>query len=214
MRRVDSRLVMGGLLVLAGLVMLLQNINVLPPGWDLFWAFLFGVSGLAFLALFLDNAERWWALIPGFTLLSLGILIALQITAPSAARIWGGPIFLGGIGLSFWAIYLIRRDYWWAIIPGGALVTLAAVAAISELMGAREAGTIFFVGLAITFGLVYLLPTPRGRMSWALIPAGLLLLIAILTATSLTFLSSVVWPIVLILGGLYLLFRAMRSRPT
>lgn len=212
MRRVDSRVVLGALLVLAGLLLLLQNLNLLPAGFDLFWAFLFGVSGLAFLALFSDNRDRWWALIPGFTLLSLGILIVVQATAPGAARIWGGPLFLGGIGLSFWAIYLVRREYWWAIIPGGVLFTLAAVAAVSELVGGREAGTIFFLGLSLTFGLVYLLPTPRGRMSWALIPAGVLLLFAIFLATNFVLVSQIVWPILLILIGFYLLFRSFRSR--
>ena len=44
-------------------------------------------------------------------------------------------MFLGTIGLSFWVIYLTRRDFWWAVIPGGALMTLALVA------GARAHGT-------------------------------------------------------------------------
>ena len=32
---------------------------------------------------------------------------------------WGGALFLGSIGLAFWVIYFVRRDFWWAVIPGG-----------------------------------------------------------------------------------------------
>lgn len=44
-----------------------------------------------------------------------------------------GPAFLGSIGVGFALVYLADRSHWWAIIPGGVLGTLAAVAAIDEV---------------------------------------------------------------------------------
>lgn len=212
MRRMDSRVVFGILLVLVGLLLLLQNLNVIPLAWDLFWAFLFVASGLAFLGVFVERPERWWPLIPGFTLLALGALIALGATAPWAARTWGGSLFLGGIGLGFWMIYLVRPANWWAIIPGGVLITLALVAGLSQAIPGSATGGIFFMGLGLTFALVYLLPKPQGRQSWALIPAAVLVLMGLFTFAATSPAINYLWPLLLILAGIYLLYRSQRSR--
>lgn len=212
MKRSHLSAAFGVLLVGLGILLLLQNLNVLDVAWDLPWAFLFAAGGGVFIAVFVGNRDQWWAVIPGFTLLGLGVLVGLSAALPESPGGWGGGLFLGMIGLAFWVIYLSRRENWWAIIPGGVLITLALVASLTEAIGDFATGGLFFLGLAATFGLVYLLPTPEGRMKWAIIPAGILFVIGILLFLVSVEVLSYLWPLALILVGLYLAYRALASR--
>ena len=172
---------------------------------NLIWLTLFGLGGLVFLWVFISNNENWWAIIPGFTLLGLAALIGFGDRMGAL----GGALFLGAIGLSFWVIYILKRDFWWAIIPGGTLFTLALVAGLSEWLPGLEVGGIFFLGLAATFGLLYLIRTPEGRMKWALIPAGVLGIMGLCIIAAAGNLIGWIWPAALILGGGYLIFRTV-----
>lgn len=211
MERSRWRILWGLLLVAAGVLFLLQNLELLPP-MPLVWPFLFGAAGLGFLVVLLSNLrERWWAAIPGFTLLGLMAMTTLDQAAPELADVWGGALFLGSIGLSFWVVYLTNREHWWAVIPGGVLLTLAVVSTLSDLMEGVDTGGVFFLGLGLTFGLLAVVPTPEGRMRWPLIPAGVLLVMGLLVTASAAALLQYLWPAALILGGLYLLLRALGS---
>jgi len=94
---------------------------------------------------------------------------------PDVPETLGGVLFLAAIGLAFWVIYFTKRELWWAVIPGGAMFTLALVAGLESVFEGAEMGGVFFLGLGLTFVLLYFVPTPQGRMKWALIPAAVLL---------------------------------------
>ncbi len=207
MKRFDLRIIWGGLLIVAGGLFLLQEFGIVSGAWDIIWIFLFGIAGAGFLYLYLSDRTQWWPLIPGVSLVSLAVLILVEEFFPGIT--WGGALFLGGIGLSFWLIYLTNREAWWAIIPGGVLLTLAVVAACEPV--ADDNGGIFFFGLGITFALVGLLPTSQGRMKWAFIPAAVLLIMGIFLATPLLPLLDYIWPVALILLGGYFILRNFRS---
>ncbi|MGE5619214.1 MAG: hypothetical protein ACM3US_08145 [Sphingomonadaceae bacterium] len=212
MRRIDAGTLFGILLVLSGLFLLLQTLGILSIAGSIIWAVLFLAGGLAFLGVFMERPSQWWALIPGLSLLALGALIALESTAPWVARTWGGSLFLGGIGLSFWLIFLVNPRNWWAIIPGGALATLAVVAGMPPGVRGPVSGGVFFFGLGATFALVYLLGRPREHMTWALIPAAILALLGAFTMASAVALFGYVWPTLIILAGLYLILRALQTQ--
>ena len=159
---------------------------------------LFFAGGAAFLAVFYLNRQQWWALIPGFALLGLGMAALGGGTA--------GSRFLGLLGAGFAAIYLSDSRHWWAIIPAGALVTLA----LTAWMGPGWlAGPLLFAGLAATFILLYLLPEAQGKQPWALYPALGLATLVLVTATGLPI---VVWSLLLIAAGGWLLWR-QRTQP-
>jgi len=212
MKRFETRVAWGILLIAGGVLFLLQNLGILGGGIALLWALLFGAAGVIFLYVFLTDRANWWAVIPGFVLLSLAVLIVLNQLAPGVGGTWGGALFLGGVGLGFWVIYFVNREHWWAVIPGGVLLTLALVAGLSSMLEGTEVGGVFFLGLGLTFGLLSFLPTPQGRMKWALIPAAVLLVMGLLITAAFASALNYLWPVALILIGLYLIFRTFGFR--
>jgi len=212
MKNLESRILWGVLLIAGGVLFLLESLGIVTVG-DIIWPILIGIASLVFLFIFLTAPQsNWWAAIPGFVLLGLTGTIALDELAPAVGETWSGSLFLGGIALAFWVIYLVNTDYWWAVIPGGVLLTLAVVAGLSEVMEGVEMGGVFFFGLGLTFGLLAFLPTPEGRLKWALIPAIVLLVMGALVTAAAAQLINYLWPALMILGGLYLLYRVLRSR--
>ena len=211
MRRVDARLVVGLLLIAGGVVYLLQNLGYITWG-SLVWSVAFLVGGLAFLAAFIRDRAAWWAIVPGLTLLGLGGGLLLKTINPAMEAAWGGSLFLGSLGLAFWLIYLRDHGMWWAIVPGGVMLTLALVAGLDEMRLPIETGGVFFLGLGLTFLVVALVPTTAGPMRWAFIPAAALLVMGILIGVGFERAINYVWPMALILGGLALLLRAVRRQ--
>ncbi|MBN1146035.1 MAG: hypothetical protein JXA78_02170, partial [Anaerolineales bacterium] len=121
-------------------------------------------------------------------------------------------IVLGGIGLSFVAIYLVERQNWWALIPAGVMLTLAVMVVLGEALPGFDAGGIFFLGLGLTFALIALLPSEEGGLRWAWIPAGIMLLMGVLFVAASENLLVYILPAGLILVGVYLIVRAMGAR--
>lgn len=208
---IGSRIFWGLILIAAGVLFLLQTLFNFEFG-GLFWALAFGLGGTFFFSWFFQDRQQWWALIPGFTLLSIGLIILLDILLPAASSTLAGFIILGGIGASFLLIYLLRRDFWWALIPAGTLLTLAVVALLSDLIPGLEVGAIFFLGLAATFALLTLVPTGEGRMKWPWIPAGILGGLGLIVLMSAGNLAGILAPVVLILAGLFLVARNLLAR--
>jgi len=208
MKRFDPRIVIGTLLIIAGGLGFLQAFGFLQNASDVFWGLVFLAAGAIFLFMFANGfaSGGWWAAFPGFVLAGIGVLILL----PDALDNIGGAVFLGAIGLSFWAVYLTSRERWWAIIPGGVLFTLAIVSALpSNFLGGADSGGIFFLGLALTFWLVALL----ANMRWAYWPAGVLGVFGVfLFFESQVYLLSYIAAGALIVVGVFIILRSMRSQ--
>jgi hypothetical protein len=207
MKRLDVRAIGGILLIVVGILLLLQNLGVFEVIVALIWALIFAAGGAIFLYMFLTNRANWWAIIPGFALLGIAALIALDELWPQVGGAVGAVLFLGGIGLAFWVIYFQKREFWWAVIPGGVMLTLALVAGLESVFEGAEMGGVFFLGLGLTFGLLYFVPTPHGRMKWARIPAAVLVVMGVLITAAATGGLGYLGGAILILVGLYLLLR-------
>lgn len=206
MKALTSRTLWGSLLILGGILFLLDNLGYINIG-GLVWAIILAVGGLVFISVFLSERQHWWALIPGFTLLGVALTVAVGELFPKWANL-GGMFVLGGISAAFWMLYIVKREFWWAIIPGGVLATLAIVSVWDSVFpGTIDSGGIFMLGLGATFALVAILPNPQGQMRWAFIPAVVLAIIGLfiigLSANVLVYL----WPLALILIGAVILFR-------
>jgi len=173
MKRFDPRIVLGVLLILGGGLALAQAMGFLESASKFFWGGVFLLGGFAFLSLLLG--DNWWAAFPGFTLAALGVLILL----PESLEEIGGAVFLGGIALSFWYVYLTdKTGRWWAIIPGGVLTALSLLILTSSYFE-EYSGAIVLGGFGLTFFVVYL--TNPSERWWALIPGGVLATLAGMT---------------------------------
>jgi hypothetical protein len=210
MKLLRSRILWGILLVAGGIALLLENLEILRIG-GLIWGVVLGIGGVIFLSVYFENRINWWSLIPGVSLLACGFATLLRFISPSLSEIVGGSIVLGGIGLSFVLVYLVNRENWWAIIPAGVLVTLAVVSIIDAGHYDVDTGGIFFIGVGLTFILVAILPTPVGQMRWAFIPALIMLVMGTLISSQRQDILLYVWPILIILVGGYLVYRAAVS---
>jgi hypothetical protein len=201
-------IVIGSLLILTGVIFLLDNLNIISLNWEILVGPLFALGGLVFLVVFIMDTENWWALIPGMALIGLGMTIFMD--QGSFAGEWSGAVFLGMLALSFWLVYAFHPVNWWAVIPGGVLMTLAAVSVMPG--DGNLSGGVFFLGMALTFGLLYLLPNPIGKVKWALIPAGILAVFGVLILLGSTGLINYVWPVALLLAGGVVLARALLKK--
>jgi hypothetical protein len=202
-----SRLVFGILLITGGLLFLLDNLGIVAAG-GYFIAALFAAAGIAFLYTLLQNHSNWWAAIPGTILLALGFIIAIGDLAPGFSNVVSGPLFLAAIGLSFWIIYFMVPTFWWAVIPGGVMFTLAVVASLRGEAGLLGGG-IFFLGLAATFASLRFLPSSK-YMKWPWIPATVLGIMGVLMLFSAVHWFIYIWPVLLILGGGWLVWKTAK----
>jgi len=201
--------VVGGiLLIAAGVMFLLGNLNIITVEGDIIIGPLFAIGGVVFLLVFIVNTDNWWALIPAFALMAIGTIIFMDDALPAMADLWSGAVFLGLLSIAFLMIYIFHREQWWALIPGGVLFTLAGVSLISDT---DYSGGVFFLGMAITFGLIYFLPKPSGKSKWALYPAGILLAIGVLVTLGEANVLNYVLPLALLIAGGYVLFRSLKK---
>lgn len=206
-------------LLVAGLLMLLFNFGFLArfdPLTQYIGAGLFAAGGLAFFGGYLVRREQWGRLVPGWMLLALAGVILLS-TLPEADRRWMAALPFLGLAAAFTHIWLIKRGaHWWAIIPGGFMLVLGLVLAVSIYVARLETlGALLFLGMGLVFFLLYLLGG-RPRQWWALIPGTVLLLFGIyvfslnnpIQATLLNW-----WPLLLIVPGIALGWVAFSRRP-
>ena len=199
------RVILGIVLVLLGGLALLQNFGqVRFEGdlWGIFFGLIFGGAGVGFMVSYFQNRKtNWWAAIPGFTLIGLGILIVLGVMNFQPDELLA-TIFLGSIGLSFWLVYFADRSRWWAIIPGGVMVSVAALV-LFEPLGEAWPVVILFGGMAVTFALVAILTGPEEKpRAWAWYPAGVMAVLAVIMGLTAGPVPGLVIPILLIAAGL------------
>ncbi len=110
-------------------------------------------------------------------------------------------------------VFVLHRENWWALIPGGAMLTTALVALLDQLTAERETGiepgAIMMLGLAATFAVLSRVETPQGYLRWPAIPAAVLLAVGLILLA-----SSVTWGIwlaslLLIVVGVWMLMRGL-----
>jgi signal transduction histidine kinase len=83
----------------------------------------------------------------------------------------------------FLLTFIGDRRQWWALIPGFIMLGLTAVLINeqNEIIPAQQAGALFLFSIGLPFLLIFFVDR---RMWWALIPGGVLTVIALITLVS------------------------------
>jgi hypothetical protein len=173
--------------------------------------FLF-LIGLSFLVVYLNNRSRTWALLVAYILGVLSIAPAMAAGGGDVAAYFGAVFFVA-IALPFFILYFRSTENWWAIIPAGVMTVLAVITALAIAGWIRNAdqggyaNALLMGGLAVTFGIVWL----RHAKEWAKIVAVVLALVAVASVFFVSY-YEIFWPFAIILGGVYLLYTALRPK--
>ncbi len=228
MRRLNSSLVWGAILLVIGLSFLLWNLGVFSKfqttaQWVLVG--LFALIGLVFFVSYLMSREQWWKVIPAFTLLALAGIIFLA--GRNFNDIWIALVFFLGLALAFAFIYVTdRQTRWWALLPFGSMSAMALVVTLSMAdVPAKLLGAILFAVMGLVFFLIYALAKDRKQFGWALVPTASLWIMALVAlASQVSEANPAVsdgvhfWPILLVVVGVILLgfgiSRSGRPLPT
>ncbi len=124
-----------------------------------------------------------WTIMWGVALVLIGALLLGQQLNLFGPMQLSFAVFLFGIpALMFLLTYISDRRQWWALIPGCILLGLAAVIfnEANHYAPSLVSGTIFLFSIALPFWLIY----ATKRWWWALIPAGVLTVLAIMPIIS------------------------------
>jgi hypothetical protein len=76
-KRGFGALVWGGMLIILGLFLLLENLDLLGDWKAPVWSLILGAISLMFLATFVADRKQWWALIPGVVILGIAVAVFL-----------------------------------------------------------------------------------------------------------------------------------------
>ncbi len=203
----------GIVLILAGFLLLAQRMGYVGGQWDdAILTLVFGVATIYFASLFFSERTRGWAALVSFIFLSFTASQFIEIFLPSLPGFYVGISVLLLMGLGFLAIYFIDHEKWWALIPGGVMLSLTAVTTVEELyptLAFEPAGLLFF-GLGLTFLVLYFIRVQGPRLTWAIYPALSLLTFGLFISFGEKDLWNVIWPALIVLLGLYFIVGAFR----
>lgn len=172
--------------------------------------FLFMIA-LSFFMVYTSNRTRTWALLVAYITAVLGLAPAMA--SDGALAPYYGAVFLLGAALPFFVLYFRSGEKWWAIIPASALtllsiITIAAIAGwIRNENQGGYASALLLGGLAAAFAVIWL----RHAKQWAKVVTIVLVALAV-ASVLFAAQSEILWPVAIMLVGVYLLFTALRKR--
>jgi len=153
---------------------------------------------------FLKNRIHWWVLIPSSVMLGVSGVLAIE-SLSFLRQFEAGSIMLFALALGFWLIYIGQAKHWWAGIPAGILTTIAFMVTLESIIqGIDYHGPFILIGFGLTFFMLWLRRTHDGT-HWAIWPAGILVGIGLMISAVEQL--NILWPLIFIVTGLWLIRR-------
>jgi hypothetical protein len=158
----------------AGLIALIE-LNILQD--ELVAVYVLSAIALPFLVVFMCNRQHWWALIPAYVLLAIGVMIGL-IEWRLLGNGFVATYVLTAIALPFLVVFVRDRQQWWALIPLYVLLAVGVMIALIEIDVLDDLLVPAYVmfAIAVPFFFVY---ARNPKNWWALIPGGIMALIGV-----------------------------------
>jgi hypothetical protein len=175
-------------------------------------ALIMAALGVPFIVAFILDRTRWWALIPAFV---FAVVAAIPVLATSGLHgAYVGAFINIMIGLPFIVTYFAAPKAWWAIIPGGIMLSIGAMIALTQSSFGFNTGAfavaIMFLGWALTFALLWWRHRAVG-ITWAKYPAlGISLLACLMFLIALGL--QTFWSLALIIAGGVLVAFSLRQQ--
>ena len=108
------------LLAVAAMI-LLSETTLLPDAFEA--TFILTAIALPFLVVYLRDRAHWWALIPAYVLLSIGVMVLLEeLGILSDFLVPAYVMFV--IAIPFFVVYIRNPKQWWPLIPGGIMAAI------------------------------------------------------------------------------------------
>jgi len=182
MKNNKSGLFWGILLIGGGALALAQQMGYIDQLSDTVWTLIFAfISFGAFVSYALSGFKDWGWLFPAGVFGGLAVTVAMAVNGVDSAAV-GSPLFFGLL-IPFAAAYLAdRAKNWWALIPGGIMLSLAFVTLIADNTRGEWIGALFLFMIGLPFLIVYM--NNRARNWWAIIPAGVMLFLSLIVVMS------------------------------
>lgn len=98
---------------------------------------------LPFIVVFLRDRSNWWALIPAYVLLVVGIMVAL-LDLNVLTDLWVPAYVMFAIAIPFFVVYMRDPKEWWPLIPGGILAFIGGAFLLSS-GAARYLGAVVLI---------------------------------------------------------------------
>ncbi len=214
MAHLHTRTIVGLVLIFLGLALLGDNLNLFQIREAFLVSGALAVAGLAFLYSGLRE-KRKSRIFTGAVLLffaALFVLVELDILDSD----YIGPVFLWTPGVLFLAAYASNHEKnWWAIIPGGILLTVgtAAFLDIGWWFDDDWVPVVLMGGFSLTFAAVYFARVATGQpAAWALFVSAIFAVICLVVISEQLDLDDFIMPVVFIAIGLYLIIRGYRAQ--
>jgi hypothetical protein len=114
--------------VIAGLIALLES-NILSDAWVPFYVL--SAIALPFLVVYFRDRNQWWALIPAYVLLAVGLMVLL-LESNVLSDLLVPAYVMFAIAIPFLVVFTNNRKNWWALIPGGIMLVIGTAFLIAE----------------------------------------------------------------------------------
>jgi len=114
--------------VVAGLVAL-TTLDVLRDEFIAFYVL--AAIALPFLVVFLRDHAQWWALIPAYVLLAVGLMVAL-LESGVLSELLVPAYVLFAVAIPFLVVFALNPKEWWPLIPGGIMAVIGLAFLVAE----------------------------------------------------------------------------------
>ncbi|MBN2414642.1 hypothetical protein JXO52_02320 [bacterium] len=205
----------GVFLVCLGALSLLNSFDVIRFDEEVGPAMLFFSAGIVLIVGHFFFSKKLWSLIVGGICMFIGVATYIDATGFIRDEYIGIALFVL-TGLIFLSALRQGRKNWWAIIPGGYSLSIAAHIALD--LSWHGSGlwhsVVVFGGTGLIFGAIFLLKNETYNLDWAKYPSIIAFAICALTLFAADFedvVSRFFFPVLLIGLGALLLFRSTRT---
>lgn len=210
----NQKLFFGFSIILFGIILLFDNLRVFELRAEFWWGLVLAALGIIFMSSYRQHAARKGPLIAGLTFIFLSLIMILDSFDFIPSDVFGTLVFWG-IGGLFISIFVRNNDRWWGIIPGGVFIVLGFLVLLDafNILDNDLFGFIFMFGISLIFWFLYLIKDEKNKLHWAGIVAMSLTVFSffVLKDEMDTTLTNILFPVSIILGGVFLIFRGIMA---